>query len=575
MKLLRHLLILLLLPLTWGSDSPSHSISSSTVALSDTVSTSISPEKVELRPEEGEQSITQSALHKTLQSSILNKKLGVDESLSPSKARSNQTTFNHTQTQSSHRKRPTVAINPASQKTAKSTTNDECKFVSFEEWKKLKEAEHKSESPTTMASSNTKSSSQSSKALLDLSVNTTTSNSVVVEEPGKTYKDKFNYASVNCAATVVKTNSDAKGASAILTEVKDSYLINKCSTPNKFIVIELCQDILINLVVMGNYELFSSMFKQVKFQVSDRFPVVDGWRELGQFEARNIRDVQSFEIKNPLIWARYLKIEILSHYGNEFYCPISLVRVHGTTMMEEVKNTDVNIEKESPEKTSEAQGNLLNYTEEIELEECRARLPYLALNDFLTELNTTKEYCDLRESNETISSVAATNSIVTQESIFQNIIKRLSLLESNSTLSLLYFEEQSKLLSEAFSKLEKRQNKRFENFTHRVNSTIVAQTMIFEQKLRHDMQQLLEHFKKSVVKAQTSTDEKLLILARELSLQRKIITIETLIVLFLLAYVTLTRETRIAEHGDVAKKKEEEPASPSTPQIVKSRRKRR
>lgn len=565
-------IIFLLLPFSRGHDIDAGTVSS-TVALSETSSTNpLNLKTAILRPKENDTPESLNTIHYKTQSTTLENELS---NLSSSETRTNQTRFNRTQARTTNRKEPTIGVTSDSLKTPESSTSDERKFVSFEEWKKLKEAEHKSEStiaPTFCAS---KSLSSSNKALLDLSANTSTVNNVVVEDQGKTYKDKFNYASVNCAATVVKTNSDAKGASAILTEVKDSYLINKCSTPNKFIVIELCQDILVNLVVMGNYELFSSMFRQVKFHVSDRFPVVDGWRELGQFEAQNIRDVQNFEIKNPLIWARYLKIEILSHYGNEFYCPISLVRVHGTTMMEEVKNTDVNVEKESTEMNPDAKGNLLIYTEEIEPEECKARLPHLALNDFLNEFNTTKEYCDMRESNETISSVVTTNSITTQESIFQNIIKRLSLLESNSTLSLLYFEEQSKLLSEAFSNLERRQNRRFENFTRRVNSSIGVQAIMFEEKLRRDLQRLFNKFKSSVTKNQSSTDEKLLILARELSLQRKIIMIETLIVLFLLAYVTLTRETRITEQGEIHKKKEEADSSPSTPKNLKPKRKRR
>jgi hypothetical protein len=36
---------------------------------------------------------------------------------------------------------------------------------------------------------------------------------------------------------------------------------------------------------------------------------------------------------------RYLRIEFLAHYGNEFYCPVTLLRVHGTTMMEEYKKS--------------------------------------------------------------------------------------------------------------------------------------------------------------------------------------------------------------------------------------------
>lgn len=450
-----------------------------------------------------------------------------------------------------------------------STFDDECKFVSFEEWKKLKQAEEKSETSSSSSLLTSRVPLTADKALVSASLNKTLVKDSPTEDQGKVYKDKFNYASVNCAATVVKTNSDAKGASAILTEVKDSYLINKCSSPNKFIVIELCQEILIKSVVMGNYELFSSMFKVVKFHASERFPAVNGWTELGQFNAQNIRDVQTFDIKNPLIWARYLKIEIISHYGNEFYCPISVVRVHGTTMMEEVKNTDQNVEKESLDASISTQQSLLNYTEEIEPEECKARLPHLTLKDFLVGYNSSDEYCAPRDSDSTTTTRESANIVSTQESIFQNIMKRLALLESNSTLSLLYFEEQSKLLSEAFGSLEKRQNKRFENFVQRINSSISLQTAKLERKVTRDMGHIFEIFNKSHLLATASTDEKLILLARELSLQRKIIIIETFLVLFLLAYVTLTRETRVVEQME-SQKKSVEISSP----VARSTRKR-
>src|SRR5690606_17520947 len=113
--------------------------------------------------------------------------------------------------------------------------------------------------------------------------------------------------------------------------------------------LELCDDILVDTVVLANYEFFSSIFRTFRVSVSDRYPA-KVWKELGVFEARNTREVQAFAIENPLIWARYLKIEFLTHYGNEFYCPVSLVRVHGTTMMEEYKNEEINaIEDVVPE----------------------------------------------------------------------------------------------------------------------------------------------------------------------------------------------------------------------------------
>ncbi|KAG5633537.1 hypothetical protein DXG03_007197, partial [Asterophora parasitica] len=34
---------------------------------------------------------------------------------------------------------------------------------------------------------------------------------------------------------------------------------------------------------------------------------------------------------------RYIRIDFLSHYGNEYYCPLSLLRVYGLTHLEQWK----------------------------------------------------------------------------------------------------------------------------------------------------------------------------------------------------------------------------------------------
>ncbi|KAI8940943.1 hypothetical protein NX059_002196 [Plenodomus lindquistii] len=161
------------------------------------------------------------------------------------------------------------------------------------------------------------------------------------KDAGKTCKERFNYASFDCAATVLKTNKQAKSATSILVENKDSYMLNECSADNKFLIVELCDDIYVDTIVLANYEFFSSMFRHFRVSVSDRYPVkMERWRTLGTFEARNSRDIQPFLITEPQIWARYLRLEFLTQFGNEFYCPLSLLRVHGTTMMEQFRREE-------------------------------------------------------------------------------------------------------------------------------------------------------------------------------------------------------------------------------------------
>ncbi len=159
------------------------------------------------------------------------------------------------------------------------------------------------------------------------------------KDAGTTCKERYNYASFDCAANVRKWNPEATTPLTVLGENKDSYMLNVCSIDNKFLIIELCNDISIDTVVLANFEFFSSTFRTFRVSVSDKYPVkVDKWKTLGTFEARNTREVQPFLVENPVIWARYLRIEFLTHYGSEYYCPVSLVRVHGKTMMEEYKH---------------------------------------------------------------------------------------------------------------------------------------------------------------------------------------------------------------------------------------------
>ncbi|PVH16457.1 uncharacterized protein CXQ87_004748 [Candidozyma duobushaemuli] len=422
--------------------------------------------------------------------------------------------------------------------------SDDCHFLSFEEWKKQKELEAQEEPPKV-------SSTQSMGNALETIKEDIVSSSLLdvdVEDQGKTYKDKFNYASGDCAATVMKTNSDAKGASAILSEVKDSYLLNKCATPNKFVVIELCQDILVSSIVMANFELFSSMFKRVRFSVSDQFPS-SSWQVLGEIEAQNIRDTQVFDIENPLIWARYLKIDILSHYGDEFYCPISVVRVHGTTMMEEVKKDSPKSEPVS-EPAASSVNVLFEYTDDDE--GCKALSPYLALNEFLKDINNgTGEYCNIPANTSSIAESTSTAK-TTQESIFKNIVKRLSLLESNASLSLLYVEEQSKLLSDAFTNLEKRHALKLNNLLSKFNHTVNAQVQHLQSSFELTHQQsnsLLERQEQALRNVLGDLVRRNKALVSDLGFQRKIIIVDTLLILVLLVYVIIIREFDLGDEA--------------------------
>ncbi|KAJ1642010.1 hypothetical protein LPJ64_006095 [Coemansia asiatica] len=186
----------------------------------------------------------------------------------------------------------------------------------------------------------------------------------------KSLKDRFNYASADCAAVVLKANREARGLTAILNTKKDQYMLNKCSAPQKFVIAELCDDILIDTIVLGNYEFFSSTFKDLMIYVSDRYPPKNNvWTFLGHFQARNSRDSQVFPVADPKIWARYVKVEIQSHYGHEFYCPLTVFKVYGTTQMEQYRKEE---EEEDEETATLTVGMMVGAGEK----DYRLRFPY-------------------------------------------------------------------------------------------------------------------------------------------------------------------------------------------------------
>ena len=529
------------------------------------------------------------------------------------------------------------------------------------------------------------------------------------KDAGKTCKERSNYASFDCAATVLKTNPECKGSTSVLVENKDSYMLNECSAKNKFFIVELCNDILIDTIVLGNFEFFSSTFRTFRVSISDQYPVkLEKWKELGTFHARNSRDVQAFLVENPLIWARYLRIEFLTHYGNEYYCPVSLLRVHGKTMMDDYRNEVKAIkgEEELDDNTSESESKLDDVNtnnEEVEDErtsdvmvtdsasegigvattqpkagnasiisnsilENNVRVepgttssivlektqldfssniiprithygPLLEQYDLISmSCSSERLYCNMettdviktagRPRRPTQKGGAATNnqslsqplsspddefvahnksatpsnnsslasatqqtqtrsleapksgthstnttsatptikghsnntytppnkasnhppiaSPTTQESFFKSMHKRLQLLEANSTLSLQYIEEQSRLLREAFIKVEKRQVVKTTTFLENLNRTVLDE--LKEIRLQYDqiwqstvleLSSQREHSQHDMV----ALSARMSVLADEVLFQKRIAVLQFVLILLCLGLVILPTRT--------------------------------
>ncbi|NWU92813.1 SUCO factor, partial [Upupa epops] len=206
----------------------------------------------------------------------------------------------------------------------------------------------------------------------------------------KVQKNRNNYASVECGAKILAANPEAKSTSAILMENMDLYMLNPCSTKIWF-VIELCEPVQVKQFDIANHELFSSTPKDFLVSISDRYPT-NKWIKLGTFHARDERNVQSFPLDEQMyakyvkMFIKYIKVELISHFGSEHFCPLSLIRVFGTSMVEEYEEiADSQYQSERQELYDEDYDYLLDYN--TGEEKSSKNLLGSATNAFLSMVN--------------------------------------------------------------------------------------------------------------------------------------------------------------------------------------------
>ncbi|KAJ4868190.1 Galactose-binding protein [Raphanus sativus] len=114
-------------------------------------------------------------------------------------------------------------------------------------------------------------------------------------EPGG---KEYNYAAASKGAKVLSSNKEAKGATSIISRDKDKYLRNPCSTEEKFVVIELSEETLVNTIKIANFEHYSSNLKEFEILGTLVYPT-DTWVHLGNFTALNMKNEQNFTLGDP------------------------------------------------------------------------------------------------------------------------------------------------------------------------------------------------------------------------------------------------------------------------------------
>jgi hypothetical protein len=222
-------------------------------------------------------------------------------------------------------------------------------LLSFEEWKK-KQAAHQedtggSNQSLAVANGNASNANGTRNVVASPDSNVSIGYSLQASDVAPHFRvpitDRFDYANIDCSARVHTSHRSAKSPSSILSSKKDRYMLSPCNSgrENQFVVVELCDDIRIDTVQMANFEFFSGVFKDFSVSVAKTYSIdPDGWTFAGTYRAKNVRGVQSFHPPTSLRdFYRFIRIDFLSHYGNEYYCPISLLRVYGLTHLEEWK----------------------------------------------------------------------------------------------------------------------------------------------------------------------------------------------------------------------------------------------
>lgn len=151
--------------------------------------------------------------------------------------------------------------------------SDKDDFVSFEEWKRIRQAET---------------------PLPTLDVAEPSSSAVVHEQPEEIKlplprsDNRYNYASPDCSARIIKSSSQTQHASSILNISKDRYMLTPCKAGEHWVIVELCDEIRIESFEIAVWEFFSGIVRDIKISAEDD----EGWKEVASFVGRNVRGVQ-------------------------------------------------------------------------------------------------------------------------------------------------------------------------------------------------------------------------------------------------------------------------------------------
>lgn len=261
-------------------------------------------------------------------------------------------------------------------------------------------------------------------------------------EPGG---DEYNYASSSKGSKVLASNKEAKGASNILTRNKDKYLRNPCSSEEKFVVIELSEETLVDTIEIANFEHYSSNLKDFELHGSLVYPT-DVWIYLGNFTASNVKQAQRFVLQEPK-WVRYLKLNLQSHYGSEFYCTLSIVEVYGVDAVEKMLE-DLIHAQEKGEKKVEIAPSDRNSFEDNDVDVWK-------INSYSTEISSSKDETVNRNVPDPIEETRQQVGRMPGDTVLKILMEKVRYLDLNLSVLEQYLEDLNFRYVEIFKEYSK------------------------------------------------------------------------------------------------------------------------
>ncbi|KAG8345534.1 hypothetical protein TRVL_03635 [Trypanosoma vivax] len=161
-----------------------------------------------------------------------------------------------------------------------------------------------------------------------------------------------NYASAYLGATLADFTPGCQGASSVLNEDGEKYMICPCELRRKFFTVQLIRGIEVHILTLVNNEHFSSGVKNFTVLGSNRYPTNE-WRVLGHFKAEPWRGTQHFDVA-PQQPVRFLRFLWATSHDKHSWCTLTSFKAFGVDVLETLtEDYTVSVEQQQQEQEEE------------------------------------------------------------------------------------------------------------------------------------------------------------------------------------------------------------------------------